>query len=92
MVNLILLCKHHHHLVHEGGWHLWRDQADGRTYLRKPDGTPIPVVQHGLKVPEGPPPDQPPPPPIRNGPPRHLTRQELAELDHRRRHRRPPDS
>lgn len=90
--NLTLLCSFHHHLVHEGGWHLWRDQTDGRLHLRTPDGTPFPVVHHGLKVPEAPPPDQPPPPPIRNGPPRHLTRQELAALDHRRRHRGPSDA
>lgn len=86
--NLVLLCKHHHHLVHEGGWHLWRDQPSGQLHLRKPDGTPVPVVAHGAKVPSGPPPPQPPPPPRRNGPPRYLTRRELAELEHRRRQRR----
>jgi hypothetical protein len=89
--NLTLLCTFHHHLVHEGGWHLWRDHTDGRLHLRTPDGTPVPMAQHGQKVPDGPPPHQPPPPPRRNGPPRRLTRQELAELDHRRRHRRPPE-
>jgi hypothetical protein len=89
--NLLLLCKFHHHLVHEGGWHLWRDHRDGRLHLRKPDGTPVPIAQHGHKVPDEIPPDQPPPPRQRNGPPRHLTRQELAELDHRRRHRRQPE-
>jgi len=84
---LVLLCKHHHHLVHQGGWQLWRAREDGRLYLRKPDGTPVPVVPHGEKVPDGPPPAQPPPP-LRNGPPRHLTRGELAALEARRARRR----
>ena len=89
--NLVLLCKHHHHLVHEGGWHLWRARQDGQLYLRTPDGTPVPIVRHGHKIPTGPPPPQPPPPLLRNGPPRYLTRQELAELEHRRRRRRSDD-
>ncbi len=89
--NLVLLCSHHHHLIHEGGWHLWRDRSDGQLYLRKPDGTAVPVVPHGEKVPDGPPPAQPPPPLMRNGPPRHLTRRELAELEHRRQRRQRPD-
>jgi hypothetical protein len=92
--NLVLLCKHHHHLVHEGGWHLWRAREDGCLHLRRPDGTPVPVVPHGHKVPDGPCPPQPAPPHRRNGPPRHLSADELAQLEHRRRRRRaadPPD-
>jgi len=86
--NLVLLCKHHHHLVHEGGWHLWRAREDGKLHLRKPDGTPVTVVPHGTKIPDGPPPHQPPPPHRRNGPPRYLTTNELTELEARRRWRR----
>ena len=89
--NLVLLCKHHHHLVHEGGWHLWRAREDGRLHLRRPDGTPVPMAAHGTKVPSGPPPPHPPPPHQRNGPPRYLTRDELAQLEHRRRQRDRPD-
>jgi hypothetical protein len=93
--NLVLLCKHHHHLVHEGGWHLWRAREDGQLHLRRPDGTPVPMARHGHKVPDDPAPPQPPPPMLRNGPPRHLTKAELAELEARRQHRRrqpPPDA
>jgi hypothetical protein len=86
--NLVLLCKHHHHLVHEGGWHLWRAREDGQLHLRRPDGTPVPMTPHGHKVPDRPPPPQPPPPHQRNGPPRYLTKRELAELEARRQHRR----
>ncbi len=25
--NLALVCEHHHHLVHEGGWDMWRDRS-----------------------------------------------------------------
>jgi hypothetical protein len=38
LVNLVLLCEHHHHLVHEGGWQL-RRAADGTIEARAPDGT-----------------------------------------------------
>jgi hypothetical protein len=36
--NLCLLCSHHHHLVHEGGWTLTR-APDGTIEVRRPDGT-----------------------------------------------------
>jgi hypothetical protein len=36
--NLCLLCWHHHHLVHEGGWTLTRTD-DGTIEIRRPDGT-----------------------------------------------------
>jgi len=35
--NLVLLCDHHHHLVHEGGWTLTRT-PDGTLEFRRPDG------------------------------------------------------
>jgi hypothetical protein len=35
--NLSLVCKQHHHLVHEGGWSLRR--VDGVLEIRRPDGT-----------------------------------------------------
>jgi hypothetical protein len=36
--NLCLLCSHHHHLVHEGGWTLTR-APDGTIEVRRPNGT-----------------------------------------------------
>jgi len=35
--NLVLLCRHHHRLVHEGGFGLERT-ADGRIHFSRPDG------------------------------------------------------
>jgi hypothetical protein len=39
LANLVLLCRHHHRLVHEGGWHVDRR---GRFY--DPRGRPLPAV------------------------------------------------
>jgi len=36
--NLTLLCSHHHHLCHEGGFRVGRDD-DGRLVFHRPDGT-----------------------------------------------------
>jgi hypothetical protein len=36
--NLVPLCTHHHHLVHDGGWSI-RLLDDRRLELRRPDGT-----------------------------------------------------
>ena len=36
--NLLPLCSQHHHLVHEGGWHL-QLFPDRRLIVRRPDGT-----------------------------------------------------
>jgi hypothetical protein len=41
--NLSLLCSHHHHLVHEGGWSVERT-ADGDLCFRAPDGGALPAV------------------------------------------------
>jgi len=41
--NLALLCSHHHHLVHEGGWSVER-AADGNLCFRAPDGHAPPPV------------------------------------------------
>lgn len=35
--NLALLCRHHHTLVHEGGWEV--EGAPGRLRFLRPDGT-----------------------------------------------------
>ncbi len=37
--NLTLLCSHHHHLCHEGGYQLQRDDDDGQLVFHRPDGT-----------------------------------------------------
>jgi hypothetical protein len=41
--NLSLLCTHHHHLIHEGGWSVART-ADGELRFRAPDGREVPAV------------------------------------------------
>ena len=41
--NLSLLCSHHHHLVHEGGWSVERT-AEGDLFFRAPDGHELPAV------------------------------------------------
>jgi hypothetical protein len=51
MVNLTLLCRYHHHLVHEGGWTLWRDETSGALHLVDPAGRERPVGPHGVKQP-----------------------------------------
>jgi hypothetical protein len=38
--NLVLTCTFHHRLVHEHGWSLSRDPADGTVTWHRPDGTP----------------------------------------------------
>jgi hypothetical protein len=38
--NLVLLCRHHHRLVHEGGFSVARDRRD-RLRWRAPDGSPL---------------------------------------------------
>ncbi|MGH2954984.1 MAG: DUF222 domain-containing protein [Solirubrobacterales bacterium] len=39
--NLTLLCRHHHRLVHEGGFSVERDES-GVLHFRRPDGTLLP--------------------------------------------------
>ena len=50
MANLVLVCSFHHHLLHEGGWRLWRSVTDGMLHLRDPQGRYVPVVRHGRRV------------------------------------------
>jgi len=38
--NLVLLCRHHHRLVHEGGFSVWA-VASGHPVFARPDGMPI---------------------------------------------------
>jgi hypothetical protein len=40
--NLVLLCTHHHTLLHEGGYQL-RKHADGKQFFTRPDGRPVEV-------------------------------------------------
>lgn len=49
--NVVLLCPHHHVLVHEGGWQVTRDPYSGEVRARRPDGTRLDAVS--------PPPDAP---------------------------------
>jgi hypothetical protein len=37
--NLVLLCRHHHRLVHEQHWHCAHDPTTGRATFTNPDGT-----------------------------------------------------
>src|SRR5206468_6819231 len=37
LANLVLLCRRHHRLVHEGGFHV--QMADGQAVFAMPDGT-----------------------------------------------------
>ncbi len=46
--NLMLLCSHHHRLVHEGGFTIGRD-ADNRPYFVRPDGRVIPRAGYRLQ-------------------------------------------
>ncbi len=39
--NLVLLCSSHHKLVHEGGFHIDKDQS-GQLFFRRPDGKAVP--------------------------------------------------
>ena len=41
--NLVQLCRHHHRLLHEGGFTVTGD-PDGRLCFRRPDGRPVPAV------------------------------------------------
>ena len=43
--NLCLLCSHHHHRIHEGGFQLTR-APDGTLTIPKPDGTPLTTPTH----------------------------------------------
>ena len=40
--NLLLLCSHHHHLVHEGGWSIERGRDDEWSFVA-PGGEPVPA-------------------------------------------------
>lgn len=44
LANLDGLCKGHHRLVHEGGWHIERDDT-GHVTFRRPDGTVLPTIR-----------------------------------------------
>ena len=46
--NLMLLCSHHHRLVHEGGFTIERDAAD-RPFFVRPDGRVIPRAGYRLE-------------------------------------------
>jgi hypothetical protein len=45
--NLMLLCSHHHKLLHEGGFKMRRDEG-GKIFFQRPDGRVIP--RHGYRL------------------------------------------
>ncbi|MDX1396587.1 MAG: DUF222 domain-containing protein, partial [Gemmatimonadota bacterium] len=51
--NLVLLCRHHHVLVHEGGWRMTLDE-DGEVRFYRPDGSWMPEVPPWPAVPNRP--------------------------------------
>ncbi|MBX3287453.1 MAG: HNH endonuclease [Actinobacteria bacterium] len=57
---LVLLCKRHHHAVHDGGYTLWRTPHDGRVHVTDPDGRLLPEVGRGHKLPPPAPPERRP--------------------------------
>jgi hypothetical protein len=46
--NLILLCGHHHRLVHEGGFSVAR-KVDGSLVFRRPDGKVVPFIPSPMR-------------------------------------------
>jgi hypothetical protein len=54
VLNLVLLCRHHHTLIHDHGWRL--EGEPGSLSFYRPDGTEWSEL-----------PPEPPPPPIRRG-------------------------
>ncbi len=48
LVNLMLVCSHHHRLVHEGGFTIRRDRDDGAYFVR-PDGRVVPRCGYRLE-------------------------------------------
>jgi hypothetical protein len=59
--NLVLLCRHHHHACHEGGFTL--TLTNGIVTVTRPDGTALPRTRHGDQVVEPVTTDDPPDPP-----------------------------
>jgi 5-methylcytosine-specific restriction endonuclease McrA len=51
--NLVLLCRRHHHAVHEEGYRVFRG-PDGTLDFRRPDGRPLPEVPPTDPVPADP--------------------------------------
>jgi len=51
--NLVLLCRRHHHAVHEEGYKVARGR-DGALDFRRPDGRPLPEVPPTVPVPPDP--------------------------------------
>lgn len=56
---LVLLCRNHHHAVHEGGYTLVRT-PEGAVHVTDPDGISLPGLGRGAKLPPPPPPEHRP--------------------------------
>jgi hypothetical protein len=52
--NLVLLCRRHHRLFHEGGWRMTLDGEDRTVRFVRPDGRELPPVPAPEAVPEDP--------------------------------------
>jgi hypothetical protein len=46
LANLILQCRFHHVLLHEGGWQLTYDVQYNTVTVRRPDGRPYEITEH----------------------------------------------
>ncbi|HSE04796.1 MAG TPA: DUF222 domain-containing protein, partial [Methylomirabilota bacterium] len=53
LMNLVLLCRRHHRVIHEEGYHVARG-PDGELVFRRPDGRPLPEVPPPATVPDDP--------------------------------------
>lgn len=75
LANLVLVCRYHHHCVHEGGFVLTRG-IDHLVRVWRPDGTALPLGRHGTQLANNEP--RPAPHPTQTGEPPDITKQRQA--------------
>lgn len=49
VTDCILLCRHHHGLVHEGGWSIDFEVETGRVHITRPEGIPYLIPRSGTR-------------------------------------------